>query len=83
MIKKYTVYDQLTGSNVEASTFEEAVSIQTNLINTYMETIKDSFPIAVMVKNADGAWSHYIPKENGDPKMPEPLPITFLGEETL
>lgn len=67
MIKKYTIYDQLTGSNVEASTYEEAVSVQNTLLNTYMETIKDAFAISVMIKNDDESWTYHRPDENGDP----------------
>lgn len=86
MIKKYVVYDQRTGSNMEASTFEEAVSLQINLINSYMDTLKDAFAITVMVNNEDGSWSYYHHDENGDPVMPQPaanIPTTTLGEGTL
>jgi hypothetical protein len=88
MIKKYTIYDQLTGSNVEASTYEEAVSIQTNLLNTYMETIKDAFAIAVMIKNDDESWTHHNPDENGDPIIISisnnvNIPTTILGEGSI
>ena len=82
MIKKYVVYDQLTGSNVETSTFEAAVILQTNLIDSYMETLKDAFAISVKIKNDDESWTYHHPDENGDPVIAS-IPVSTLGEGTI
>lgn len=79
MIKKYIIYNQLTGSNIEASTYEEAVSVQTTLISEYMETLKDAFAISVMIKNDDESWTYYHPDENGAPIVAS-IPTSILGE---
>lgn len=88
MIKKYAIYDQLTGSNVEASTYEEAISIQNTLISEYIKTIKDAFAINVMIKNDDESWTYHRPDENGDPiilpdQIPPSIPTSILGEGTV
>jgi len=89
MTVKYTIYDQLTATVTEASTFEEALSIQTNLINTYIETVKPYFHIAVLVPNEDGIYTQYEHDENGDPiinprpTLPDNIPridSTTLGD---
>jgi len=82
MIKKYVVYDQLTGSNVEVSTYAEAVSVQNTLISEYMETLKDAFAISVKIKNDDESWTYHHPDENGDPVIAS-IPVSTLGEGTI
>jgi hypothetical protein len=89
MIKKYTIYDQLTGSNIEVSTYEEAVSVQNTLISEYAKTLKDAFAISVMIKkNYNESWTYHTPDENGDPIIISPsnkfdIPITILGEGSI
>jgi hypothetical protein len=89
MATKYTIYDQLTATITEASTYEEALSIQNNLINTYIETVKPYFHIAAMVSNKDGIYTQYEYDENGDPIItPRPglpdnisrIDVTSLGD---
>jgi hypothetical protein len=82
MIKKYTIYNQLTGHNIEVSTYAEAVSVQNTLISEYMETLKDAFAISVSINNDDGSWTYHHPDENGDPVIAS-IPVSTLGEGTI
>jgi hypothetical protein len=66
-MKKYNIFNQLTGQTEEASTYEDALILQTKIKNDYYTSIEGLFTITVLVKNEDETWTQSISDNEGNP----------------
>ena len=66
-MKKYNIFNQLTGQTEEASTYEDALILQTKIRNDYYSSIEGLFNITVLVKNEDETWTQSISDNKGNP----------------
>jgi len=66
-MKKYNVFNQLTGKAEEASTYENALTLQTKIRNDYYASIEGLFTITVLVKNEDETWTQSVSDNQGNP----------------
>lgn len=66
-MKKYNVFNQLTGKPEEASTYEEALILQKKIKDEYYASIEGIFTITVLVKNEDETWTQSVSDNQGNP----------------
>ena len=66
-MKKYNVFNQLTGKAEEVSTYEEALTLKEKIRNDYYASIEGLFTITVLVKNEDDTWTQSISDNQGNP----------------
>jgi hypothetical protein len=66
-MKKYNVFNQLTGKPEEASTYEEALILQKKIKDEYYTSIEGLFTITVLVKNEDETWTQSVSDNQGNP----------------
>ena len=66
-MKKYNIFNQLTGKTEEVSTYEEALTLQAKIKNDYYASIEGLFTITVLVKNEDDSWTQSISDNQGNP----------------
>lgn len=66
-MKKYNIYNQLTGLPEEALTWEEALQLQVRIRNEYYASLEGLFTLSVLVQNEDGSWTQSLADSNGDP----------------
>jgi hypothetical protein len=74
MTVKYEVPNQLTGTPIEADSWEEAKILQQQVRQEYMDHIAGCFTITVKIQNEDGSWTYAAADENGEP---------IINDETL
>lgn len=66
-MKKYNVFNQLTGKTEEALTYEEALILQKKIKDEYYASIEGIFTITVLVKNEDETWTQSVSDNQGNP----------------
>lgn len=66
-MKKYNIFNQLTGKAEEASTYEDALNLQEKIKNDYYASIEGLFTITVLVKNEDNTWTQSVSDNQGNP----------------
>ncbi len=66
-MKKYNIFNQLTGKIEEVSTYEEALTLKEKIRNDYYASIEGLFTITVLVKNEDDTWTQSISDNQGNP----------------
>jgi len=66
-MKKYNVFNQLTGKPEEALTYEEALILQKKIKDEYYASIEGLFTITVLVKNEDETWTQSVSDNQGNP----------------
>lgn len=66
-MKKYNIFNQLTGKAEEASTYEDALILQEKIKNDYYASIEGLFTITVLVKNEDNTWTQSVSDNQGNP----------------
>jgi hypothetical protein len=66
-MKKYNVFNQLTGQPEEVSTYEEALILQKKIKDEYYASIEGLFTITVLVKNEDETWTQSVSDNQGNP----------------
>jgi hypothetical protein len=66
-MKKYNVFNQLTGKPEEALTYEEALILQKKIKDEYYASIEGIFTITVLVKNEDETWTQSVSDNQGNP----------------
>lgn len=79
-MRKYEIHNQVTGGQEEASTFQEALTLQARIKQDYLEFNKGLFVITVLDQNGDGSWIQRLADENGEPIIPpkppkQPIPV--------
>jgi hypothetical protein len=66
-MKKYNIFNQLTGQTEEALTYEDALILQDKIRSDYYSSIEGLFTITVLVKNEDETWTQNISDNQGNP----------------
>jgi hypothetical protein len=66
-MKKYNVFNQLTGKPEEALTYEDALILQNKIKDEYYASIEGLFTITVLVKNEDDTWTQSVSDNQGNP----------------
>jgi hypothetical protein len=67
MTVKYQVTSQLTGMAHEAYNWEDAKSLQQQIMQEYIDSIQNCFAITALIQNEDGSWTYAQTDENGSP----------------
>lgn len=66
-MKKYNVFNQLTGKAEEALSYEDALILQEKIKNDYYNSIQSLFTITVLIKNENDTWTQSVSDNKGNP----------------
>lgn len=70
-MKKYSIYNQITGNPEEALSYEDALVLQKKIQQDWLDWNKELFTITVLVENLDGSWTQSISDDSGNPIIRE------------
>ena len=67
-MKRYSIYNQLTGRDEYAPTYAKAQRLRDKLVKEYMDTLTYKiYLISVLTQKEDGTWDKKLSDDYGEP----------------